>query len=280
MKDFFRQNGLILLIISFLLSLLITILSATMGGSMNPLATLVRTAITPIQAATATAVDWGKSISDYVLHYDEVMEELDALRLEIAQLEDEVREAQDANRENEQLRELLNLAEKHQDYELESARVSARKNSNWDDSFSISKGSNSGIEVGDCVITAEGYLLGVVNEVGPTSATVHTLVDPDMEMGGMVVRTYATGILQGSFSLMAEGKLLLSYLSDDAQLVPGDEVVTSGMGEQYPSGLVVGTVEGLFDDPSGTSRYATIVPKASLDDLVQVFVIKDFDVEE
>ncbi len=280
MKDFFRQNGAILLIISLLTSLLITILSATMGGTANPLAAVIRTVITPVQTATATAVDWCRSVSDYVLRYDELTSELDALRLEIAQLESEVREAQDANRENAQLRELLGLAEKHQDYVLESARVSARKNSNWDDTFTISKGSTSGIEVGDCVITEEGYLLGVIKEVAPTSSTVHTLLDTTMEMGGMVVRTYATGILQGDFSLMTQGKLLLSYLSDDAQLIPGDEVVTSGMGEQYPAGLVVGTVEGLFNDPTGTSRYAVIVPQANLDDLVQVFVIKDFDVED
>ncbi len=280
MKRFFQQNGGILLIIAFLLSLLIAILSATTGGSFNPLATVIRTAITPVQTATASLVNWGQSVSDYVFRYDELMAQLDALQLENAQLEAEVREAQDANRENELFRELLNLTEKRSDFVLESARVSARKNSNWDDSFSISKGSTSGIEVGDCVITAEGYLLGVISQVTPTSSTVYTLVDPHIELGGMVSRTYATGILQGSYSLISEGKLLLSYLSDDAQLLPGDEVVTSGMGEQYPSGLVVGTVEGLFDDPSGTSRYATIIPTANLDDLIQVFVIKDFQVEE
>ncbi len=280
MKHFFRQNGLVLLIIAFLISLLVTILSATMGGTMNPLAAVVRTAITPIQTATAAVVNWGRSVSDYVLHYDTLMEELDSLRLEIAQLEGEVRDAQDANRENEQFRQVLGLVEKRSDFVLESARISARNNSNWEDSFAISKGSTSDIEVGDCVITAQGYLLGVVTEVGPTSATVRTLVDTETEIGGMVSRTYATGILEGTFALMGEGKLRISYLSDDAQLVPGDEVTTSGMGEQYPPGLVVGTVDGLFDDPSGASRYAIITPSANLDDLVQVFVIKDFTVEE
>ncbi len=279
MKRFFQQNGAILLVISFLLSVLISILSITMGG-MNPFAVLVRTVLTPVQTATATAVSWLGDVNDYVFHYDEVMEELSALRIQVAELEAEVRDAEDANRENEQFRELMNLAEKRSDFVLESARVSARKNSNWDETITINKGSVSGIEVGDCVITAEGYLLGVVYEVSPSSSVVYTLVDTRMEMGGLVSRTYYSGILEGEFSLMQEGKLKLSYLSDEAQLVPGDVVVTSGMGEQYPSGLVVGTVEGLFDDPSGTYRYATILPQASLDDLIEVFVIKDFDVEE
>ncbi len=134
--------------------------------------------------------------------------------------------------------------------------------------------------MGDCVIAETGHLLGVVNEIAPSSAVVYTVVDTRLEMGGLVSRTYYSGILEGEFNLMQEGKLRLSYLSDEAQVLPGDVVVTSGMGEQYPAGLVVGTVEGLFDDPSGTSRYATVIPTASLDDLIEVFVITDFDVEE
>lgn len=50
---------------------------------------------------------------------------------------------------------------------------------------------------------------------------------------------------------MSQGKLKLSYLPDGAQLVAGDEVVTSGKGDVFPSGLVVGTVEAVFTDPSG-----------------------------
>ena len=62
-----------------------------------------------------------------------------------------------------------------------------------------------------------------------------------------------------------QGKLKLSYLPEDAQLVSGDEVVTSGKGDVYPSGLVVGQVEGVFTDPSGMTRYAVIAPETDLD---------------
>ena len=60
----------------------------------------------------------------------------------------------------------------------------------------------------------------------------------------------------------------------------GDEVLTSGKGDIYPGGLVVGQIEGVFTDPSGQSRYAVIIPKAHLDELIEVFVIKEFDVVE
>ena len=69
-------------------------------------------------------------------------------------------------------------------------------------------------------------------------------------------------------------------MPEDAQLVSGDEVVTSGKGDVYPSGLVVGQVEGVFTDPSGMTRYAVVLPDVKLDSLVEVFVIKDFDIVE
>ena len=48
----------------------------------------------------------------------------------------------------------------------------------------------------------------------------------------------------------------------------------------YPSGLVVGQVEGVFSDASGMNRYAVVAPEVELDTLVEVFVVKDFDIVE
>ena len=79
---------------------------------------------------------------------------------------------------------------------------------------------------------------------------------------------------------MQGGKLRLAYLPDEAQLVAGDEVLTSGRGDVYPSGLVVGQVEGVFNDASGMNRYAVVEPDVDLDSLVEVFVIKSFDMIE
>ena len=109
---------------------------------------------------------------------------------------------------------------------------------------------------------------------------VSTLINTDIEIGGQVTRTYSAGILEGDFTLMSQGKLKLSYLPDGAQLVAGDEVVTSGKGDVFPSGLVVGQVEGVFNDASGMNRYAVVEPDVDLDSLVEVFVIKSFDIVE
>ena len=76
--------------------------------------------------------------------------------------------------------------------------------------------------------------------------------------------------------LMLEGLLKLSYLPEDTQLVSGDQVITSGLGEVFPEGLVVGNVTGLFTEADGISRYAQVEPAADLDSVRYVYVITDF----
>ncbi len=280
MKQFLRQNGPILLVIALLLSILIGIGSMVLGSGMDPLSNLFSVVTTPIRNGVSAAADWAEDVYAYVFRFDEIQDELDGLRAKVAEMEDQVREGQDAQRENEQLRELLNLQEKRRDFVFESARVTAPVTSNWESVLTISKGSNFGVEAGDCVVTETGVLVGVVSEVGTNSARVSTIINTDIDMGGIVARTYSAGILEGDFTLMEAGRLRLSYLPDGAQLVAGDEVLTSGKGGVYPSGLVVGQVEGVFTDPSGKTRYAVIVPTVDLDALVEVFVIKDFNVVE
>ena len=280
MKDFLRRNGIWLLIIALLLSILIGISSAVMGGNADPLSNLVTTITSPVRNGVAAVGDWVQGVSRYVFHYSEMEDQIDELEQQVADLEDQVRQGQEALQENELLRDLLGLRERRQDFVFESAKVTARSNDNWRSTLTLSKGSESGIQEGNCVVTSTGVLVGVVSKVGSHYSEVNTVVDTSMEMGGIITRTNAAGVLEGDFSLMQEGRLRLSYLPDEAQLVAGDEVLTSGRGDVYPSGLVVGQVEGVFNDASGMNRYAVIVPEVDLSSLVEIFVIKEFDIVE
>ncbi len=281
MKQFLRQNGILLLVIALLLSILIGAGSVLLGGgAADPLSNLFNTITSPVRGGISAVMDWAEGVYAYVFRYDEMTEELDSLRAQVAELEEKVREGEEASRENERLRELLDLQAKRKDFVFESAKVTARSATNWESALTLSKGSAAGVAAGDCAVTEAGVLVGVVSEVGLNWCAVSTVIDADTEIGGVVARTYSAGVLEGDFSLMRQGRLKLSYLPDGAQMVTGDEVLTSGKGDVYPAGLVVGTVEGVFTDPSGQTRYAVIQPKVALDELVQVFIITDFDIVE
>ena len=143
---------------------------------------------------------------------------------------------------------------------------------NWAATLTIDRGTNSGLEAGDCVIDMTGAIVGSVSKVGVNWATVLTLVDTDTSLGAQVFRTGDLGLAQGSFELMGEDRLRLDFLPAGCDLLGGDLVVTSGLGGYYPSELVIGSVEELQMDDSG-AVYATLIPAVDFDALQQVVVL-------
>lgn len=276
MKDFLRQNGILLIIIAALLAAILGVTSALLG--FNPLSNLLGIVATPFRAAVSAASEWVEERYDYSFRYEELVEENAALKQRIAELEEEIRQAEDANRQNELFRELIGLAEKRADFDFEDATITARATSNWSSTLTINKGTNVEIAEGDCVVDAYGNLVGVITEVGFNYSVISTVIDVSTEMGGRIPRTDDNAVLEGDFTLMREGCLKLSYLPENSQPLSGDQITTSGLGDVYPSGLVVGTVQSIHTEADGLSRYAVVAPAADLENLRYVFVIKDFDV--
>lgn len=284
MKDFLKQNGILLLIVALLLALITAVFSFTFGGIANPFANLAGVIATPFRNGLHAVVEWTEGMYSDAFERDLLESELEELRQENARLRAEAREGEAASRENERLRDLLGFQQKHTELQTEPATVTAHGSSNWSSTLTVSKGSTADVEVGDCVIDQYGNLVGVVSEVGLNWSTLLTVVDVDLEMGGLIARTDGAAILEGDFTLMGQGKLKLSYLPEGTQLLAGDTVLTSGLMSggtaTYPSGILVGYVSEVRSDPGGMSDYAVLTPAAKLDELEQVFIIKEFDVAE
>lgn len=280
MKKFFRENGALLLIAAVLLSILITLCGNLFGTRIDPLGSVINTLVTPVRGGINAVANWVEGVYEYIFRYEQMEDELTQLRRRVAQMEDELRRARYEKEENSRLRSLLDLREQRRDFIFESAQVNAHGTKGWDDTLTLSKGSSSGLAVGDCVITETGVMVGVVSQVGLNWATVDTMLSPNTELGGQVVRTGLAGILSGELDLLQDGLLKLGYLPIDHGLMVGDEVVTSGRGGMYPAGLVVGTITATGTDEAGLSGYALIRPAVRLDKLAQVFVVKEFDIVE
>ena len=92
MKDFLRQNGVLLVVIALLLSILIGVTSAFLGGNSDPLSNLVNAVAAPVRGGVAAVTDWAEGVYTYVFHYQELHDQLDALKTQVAQLEDDLRE--------------------------------------------------------------------------------------------------------------------------------------------------------------------------------------------
>ncbi len=274
MKQFFRNNGGLLLVAAVLLAGVLMVGAYILGY--DPLSGALELLATPFRAASSAVAGWTQEQYDKSFRYEQAQAEIDALRRRVAELERDAIAGQEAQRENERMRDLLGLAEQRPELQYRDAAVVRRASSNWTSDLTINRGTSGGVEAGDCVIDQYGHLIGVVTQADLNSSLVTTILDPTLELGGRIARTDEDAILKGDFSLMLEGLARLSYLPEEARLVTGDQVITSGLGGVYPSGLAVGTVRSLITEEDGLTRYAQVEPAADIGGVQYVYVIVDY----
>ena len=280
MKEYLRKNGLRVGIIVAAAALIIGLGAAARDGRIGFVQNLSGIVKSPIQKVLSSAVNWFDSMYGYLYEYDSLMAENESLRSQLADAQKSARDGIEASEENTRLRKLLELREKHTDYVMESCKVVLWSSSNWSSAFTISKGSTSGIELGDPVITEYGAVVGQITELGTNWATVSTVIDVDMSVGALGGATGHAGMVVGEYALMRDKTAKLTYLADGAQIFVGDDVLTSGSGGAFPAGLMIGTLTAVQTEAGGQIEYGIVEPQANLDSLVQVFVIKDFTVVE
>ena len=280
LKQYFIRNGLRIGVLLLAAVLVISIGSNLRAGRAGLLQNVNQTMTSPLQRATSAALDWAMGVYGSIYEYERLREENNALRAENSELREQVRDYEDLEAENQRFRILFDWAQRDTRMELESAKIVAWDASNYVSAFSISKGSDQGIELGDCVITEYHALVGQVIELGSDWATVRSIIDVDMDVGALVGSYSYAGMVTGDFALMRRGQTRLAYLASGAQIFTGDEVLTSGRGGTFPPGLMIGVISAVRTEDGGQSIYGVIEPSCDVSRLSQVFIVKDFSITE
>ena len=109
MKDFFRHNGILILIAAILLALVTAVVSMLFGGVADPLSNLVGIVTTPVRNGITAVTNWAEEKYNDAFELEQMKEELAGLKQRNAELEAQAREAEAALQENERLRNLLEL---------------------------------------------------------------------------------------------------------------------------------------------------------------------------
>ena len=280
LKHYLSKYGPRLAVVVLIVALIVGLATAALEGRAGFLRNSGETLTSPLQKATTAVLDWLESIYGYIYQYDRIVEENNSLKAENARLREQSRSFSELEAENARYRELLGFREKHTDFDLASAKIVSWDASNYTSAFTISKGSDEGLEIGDCVITEYGALVGQIIELGTDWSTVRTVIDVDMDVGALVgVYNYA-GMVTGEFTLMKRGQTRLAYLSSGAQIFEGDEVLTSGKGGSFPAGLLIGVISAVMTEAGGQATYGIIDPAVDVGQLSQVFIIRDFQIIE
>ncbi|MDP9199766.1 MAG: rod shape-determining protein MreC [Pseudomonadota bacterium] len=133
----------------------------------------------------------------------------------------------------------------------------------------VNKGSRNGVFRGQAVLDANG-VFGQVMRAGPVSAEVILISDPEHAIPVQINRTGTRSIALGTGRT---GMLSLPYLPQNADVVDGDLLVSSGLGGVYPPGYPVGKVTSVVRDPSQPLLMIEAEPLAGLDRDPEVLLV-------
>ena len=251
------------------------VIFASLGTQTLP-GTIVQTILAPVKAIGNSLTRTAEQYYSYMFRYEALAAENEALKEQIAQMEDQARQAAAVARENERLRQHLNLKIAHEDHETVDANIISWSSTDWTNYITISRGKNAGIEPDMCAITATGQVVGLVTEVGPNYAVVKTVLDSTLEISCIISSSGYNGMVKGGYyGYNALNHLIMDYLPSSAIIRNKDEVVTSGS-TVYPRGLIVGYIVDAGFDDTGVAKYAVLEPAAEISALEQIFIITNY----
>ena len=264
----------IIVLLAVALAIIVALSSALIRGHKAG-KNVTQSLLAPFDSALSALTRTAERFYNYVFQYESLEAENAYLKKRVATLEDEIRSIDTLQRENERLRALANLLKEHEDYDPVSAYIISWDSSNWRNTFTIGKGTNSGVSEGMCAVTEQGQVVGIVTDCGSNWATVTTILDSSLQISATLSSSGYNGIVQGAHKTDKENQLRMDYLSTEAVIRNNDQVVTTGS-TLYPRGLILGYVVDAGLDGTGVAKYAVIEPAANFNALEQVFVITNY----
>ena len=214
MKRLFTKYGIIVLSLAVLIAVILSVMAffSTTSAALPNIAGVIAS---PFRAAGAAISETVGGWFQYFSDFDALKEENEQLKLELAEMEAAIRQAEYDREENARLRELLGLREQRRDLVFESALIVEEDYSNWSSIVTVNKGTAHGVSVGDCAVTEAGYVVGVVTEAGLNWSTIRTLL-------GLISPTAGSARVLGLDCVRERAAILaqVGYMPSEAMFYP------------------------------------------------------------
>ena len=276
MRNLFNTKLKIIVILAVLVTATLSVMAGLTNRSIPEL--MVQGVLAPFRAAGTSLTKTAERYYSYMFRYEALEAENEALKASIAQMEDVARQADATGRENERLRKALALKEVHEDYDMTDAYIIGWSSTDWSNTFTINRGSDSGIAENMCAITDNGEVVGLVTQVGPNFSVIKTVLDSTLEISATISTSGYNGMVSGGYTSGNEKLLSMDYLPSSSIIRNNDQVVTSGS-TVYPRGLILGYVVDAGFKETGVAKYAVLEPAAEISSLEQIFILTNFRTE-
>ena len=258
--------------------LIVVLLSADRFSKANIIKSIVTAPVTFVQKGVRAAGEWFGGIFSGIRQYAKVVEQNEGLREENLLLKEKNALLAEMEDENKRLREALKLKDRFADYDVIGANIIGTDPGNFYYNYRIDAGILDGVEIDDPVIAADNVLVGRIFSVDLTSSVVMPLTD---ERSGISAWTTKEGgghaVVKGDIEYKAGGMCLMDSISEEVKLEIGDIIETSGLGDTFPRGILIGSIEEIHKGSSLIERHAVIRPFIDFNAIEEVYILKEKD---
>jgi len=253
-----------------MLALILMSLRIKQRGTVEWMDSILMEICSPIQKISNFPIKITKKIfNEYILLLN-VKKENELLKRRILELERENNQLREMALAYGRLKHLLDFKERISTSVM-AAEVIARDPTSWFRSITINRGEKDGIKKGMAVISPKG-VVGHVLKTSPNHSIVLLITDYNCAIDAIVQRTRAKAIVEG----LGENRCQLKYLLRTEEVSPGDIVVTSGLGGNFPKGIMIGQIKKVDNQGHGIFQYAELIPNVDIQKLEEVLVVKEF----
>lgn len=273
--SFFKRKSLFVILIGIILLVTLVGYSLTNKNNVSTAEKFIIDSVGWLQNITFQPITFVTNFFGNIDDIKQTYEENKILRNKLVEYKTLVYEVQELKKENESLRQIIDLIDSPRDYDAILATVIARSPERWFEQIIINQGSLHGIEKNMAVITGEG-LIGQVTSVSNLTSTVQLISNFDQLNR---ISAYVPRDKNDIFGLV-EGydknrEMLIFRIIDEtgAKVEEDDIVVSSSLGGHFPSGLLIGTIKEVTPDPYGLTKIAYVEPAANLKEINEVIVV-------
>jgi rod shape-determining protein MreC len=250
----------------------IGILALALSGVFRTLSRWVVSPLTSVQTWVSQQYQGVENFVSASQDIREIRQQNTGLEAENARLQAQIVELQQQLVEYEILSALLEFARANPAYQYIGASVIGRDPSPFLNYIIINRGSDDGLQRGMPVVTQNG-LAGRVVQVTASSARVSLITDPATKINVRVEPSRSAAVLTGSIT----GDISLEQIPQDAEVSPGNLILTSGLGGNYPANIIVGQVTSVRSRENALFQSASVQPVTDFSDLSIVLVIINFE---
>jgi rod shape-determining protein MreC len=269
-RDFFvfrRYHLFVLIILLLLLGFVLMSLRAKERKGVQFFDALLMEVCSPVQKASTLVIKTAQEIFQRYVFLVNLEKENRMLKQKISELQAGNHRMEEIRLANERLKQLLQFRGENS-LSMIGAEVIGQDPSSWFKSVTVDKGERDGVKKGMAVISPVG-VIGQILKTAPHYASVLLITDYNSAVDSIVQRTRAKAIVEGK----GENQCELKYLLRTEEVAVGDAVVTSGLGGNFPKGLMVGEVKSVDKKGHGVFQYAELAPSVDMTQLEEVFII-------